>query len=125
MHSIHRCVKIEVSTNLEDRSHEYGIKNLAEVLVEGRLARRARHLPGDVLRLCVEAMAAASLRDGHRVLCGMVCCRLDLCQTVVAEIWHAGLARGVDNWSGWRPFHWRALVLLSLVNGRIPTLSKP
>src|SRR6266481_10196807 len=99
MRSIHRCVKIDFSTDLEDRSHEYGIRDSAEVLVGCRLAGRARRLPGDVRRLCVEAMAAASLRDGHRVLCGMVCCRLDLCQTVVAEIWHAGLARGVDNWS--------------------------
>src|SRR5712664_3647820 len=97
MHSIHRCERIDFSAERETDCYDYGIRSSASLLVEELLAGSSGHLPDDVSRLGVEAMAAASFRRGHRGFCWMVYYRLDVCQPVAAEIWHTGLGRGVNN----------------------------
>src|SRR5437773_1297386 len=115
MPSIRRCARSDFSARVwKADCYDYGIRSSAKVLVEERLACRSGQLPDDLLRLGVEALAAASFRDGHRRPCGLVSCWFGLCQTVASKIWHAGLARGVSNGHSHRPLHRPALVLLSL-----------
>jgi hypothetical protein len=113
MRSIRRCAGIDSVGVWKIVCYDHEIRSPASAVEELRVGR-SEHRPDAVARLRVEAMAAASFRDGHRGLCWMVLWLFNFCQTVASEIWHTGLARGVNNGHSNRPLCRRALVLLSL-----------
>jgi len=70
--------------------------------VEKRLACRSGRLPDDLLRLGVEAMAAASFAMGIAGLVGWFLVGLIYARRRL-QIWHTGLARGITNGHCHRP----------------------